>query len=138
MTQLLRFMLSLENSIDEDHKEFSQQEAYLLLDIVRGQATVHCLEQQLVHEKLDENIALGNLYKCRAQESKRRLENAEAELGCICNSIWMSGGLSSDAESVAMRALAMKMGTQPIRSLQAACQVQADVSHRALGWSPPT
>ncbi|KAI6018595.1 hypothetical protein PISMIDRAFT_106202, partial [Pisolithus microcarpus 441] len=72
------------------------QEAYLLLDIARAQATVHHLEWQLVHAKLDENIALGNLYKCQAQESKRRLENAEAELGCIHNSIQMSGGKLCD------------------------------------------
>ncbi|KAI6022463.1 hypothetical protein BKA83DRAFT_4515146 [Pisolithus microcarpus] len=169
------------DSVDEDREEFNQQEAYLLLDIARAQATVRRLERQLVHAKLDENIALGNLYKCRAQESERRLENAEAELGCICNSIRMSGGKlcddsarkhrrhvsgsSSDAgtspvhftrviraynsiplprfpssllvpaastplpvrppftESVAMRALAMKMGTKSIRSLQAACRV---------------
>ncbi|KAI6015468.1 hypothetical protein BKA83DRAFT_4129424 [Pisolithus microcarpus] len=79
------------DSIDKDHAEFNQQEAYLLLDIARAEATVHHLDQQLVHAKLDENIALGNLYKCQAQESKRRLENVEAELGCIRNSIWMSG-----------------------------------------------
>ncbi|KAI6020827.1 hypothetical protein PISMIDRAFT_102708, partial [Pisolithus microcarpus 441] len=72
------------------------QEAYLLLDVARAQATVRRLERQLVHAKLDENIALGNLYKCRAQESERRLENAEAELGCIRNSIWMSGGKLCD------------------------------------------
>ncbi|KAI6017380.1 hypothetical protein BKA83DRAFT_4128499 [Pisolithus microcarpus] len=84
------------DSVDEDREEFNQQEAYLLLDIARAQATVRRLERQLVHAKLDENIALGNLYKCRAQESERRLENAEAELGCIRNSIRMSGGKLCD------------------------------------------
>ncbi|KAI5987376.1 hypothetical protein EDD15DRAFT_2372368 [Pisolithus albus] len=84
------------DSVDEDREEFNQQEAYLLLDIARAQVTVRRLEQQLVHVKLDENIALGNLYKCRAQESERRLENAEAELGCIRNSIRMSGGKLCD------------------------------------------
>ncbi|KAI5981276.1 hypothetical protein EDD15DRAFT_2204161 [Pisolithus albus] len=88
--------LDFSDSVDEDHEEFNQQEAYLLLDIARAQATVRRLEQQLVHAKLDENIALGNLYKCRAQESERRLENAEAELGCIRNSIRMSGGKLCD------------------------------------------
>ncbi|KAI6018495.1 hypothetical protein PISMIDRAFT_9639 [Pisolithus microcarpus 441] len=82
--------------IDVDCEEFDQQEVFLLLDIVRTQATVHCLEQQLVHAKMDENVALGNLYKSQAQESKRRLENAEAELGCIHNSIQMSGGKLCD------------------------------------------
>ncbi|KAI6007094.1 hypothetical protein EDD15DRAFT_2358185 [Pisolithus albus] len=84
------------DSVDEDREEFNQQEAYLLLDIARAQATVRRLERQLVHAKLDENIALGNLYKCRAQESERRLENAEAELGCIRNSIRTSGGKLCD------------------------------------------
>ncbi|KAI6012107.1 hypothetical protein BKA83DRAFT_4131033 [Pisolithus microcarpus] len=82
--------------IDIDHEEFNQQEVFLLLDIARAQATVRCLEWQLVHVKMDENIALGNLYKSQARESERRLENAEAELGCIHNSIWMSGGKLCD------------------------------------------
>ncbi|KAI6018612.1 hypothetical protein PISMIDRAFT_10121 [Pisolithus microcarpus 441] len=82
--------------INVDCEEFNQQEAFLLLDIARAQATVHRLEWQLVHVKMDENVALGNLYKSRAQESERRLENAEAELGCIHNSIWMSGGKLCD------------------------------------------
>ncbi|KAI6016872.1 hypothetical protein PISMIDRAFT_11341 [Pisolithus microcarpus 441] len=56
--------LDCSDSVDKDRKEFNQQEAYLLLDIARAQATVCRLEWQLVHVKLDENIALGNLYKC--------------------------------------------------------------------------
>ncbi|KAI6020824.1 hypothetical protein BKA83DRAFT_4494659 [Pisolithus microcarpus] len=66
--------------IDVDCEEFDQQEVFLLPDIARAQATVRCLKWQLVHVKMDENVALGNLYKSQAQESKRRLENAEAEL----------------------------------------------------------
>ncbi|KAI5981668.1 hypothetical protein EDD15DRAFT_2203705 [Pisolithus albus] len=82
---------------DIDNEEFDQKEAFLLLDVVRAQAVVRRLERQLMDAKIDENVALGSLYRCRAQESERRLEDAEAEFGCIRNSIRMSGGSSTDA-----------------------------------------
>ena len=84
------------NFVDADYEEFDQKEAHLLLNVVRTQATVCHLERQLVDAKIDENVALGNLYKCRARESEKRLENAEAELGCVRNSIRMSGGKLCD------------------------------------------
>ncbi|KAI6022253.1 hypothetical protein BKA83DRAFT_15963 [Pisolithus microcarpus] len=45
------------------------------------------IEQELAKAKLKENIALGELYKFRAEEAERRLELVEFELGCMHNSM---------------------------------------------------
>ncbi|KAI6043834.1 hypothetical protein EDC04DRAFT_2890534 [Pisolithus marmoratus] len=92
----LKTDMDYSDPINVDNEEFNQEEAFLLLEVVRVQATVCHLKQQLMDAKIDENVALGSLYKCRAWESERRLENAEAELGCIHNSTWMSGGKLCD------------------------------------------
>ncbi|KAI6012967.1 hypothetical protein EDC04DRAFT_2609439 [Pisolithus marmoratus] len=95
----LKTDMDYSDPVNVDDEEFDQEEAFLLLEVVRAQATVHCLERQLMDAKIDENVALGSLYKCWARELDRRLENAKAELGCIHNSIWMSGGSSINAST---------------------------------------
>ncbi|KAI6018650.1 hypothetical protein BKA83DRAFT_4127802 [Pisolithus microcarpus] len=49
------------------------------------------LEQQLAAAKVDEMIALGNLYRFRAQTAERKLEDANIDVGCIHHNIHKSG-----------------------------------------------
>ncbi|KAI6016318.1 hypothetical protein PISMIDRAFT_10421 [Pisolithus microcarpus 441] len=57
----LKTDLDYSDPADIDNEEFNQKEVFLLLDIVRAQAAVHCLEWQLMDVKIDENVALGSL-----------------------------------------------------------------------------
>ncbi|KIK12846.1 hypothetical protein PISMIDRAFT_120121 [Pisolithus microcarpus 441] len=72
---------------DADQDGSEQEEARFLLEVTRAQRLVHSIEQELAKAKLKENIALGELYKFRAEEAEQRLEIVEFELGCMHNSM---------------------------------------------------
>ncbi|KAI5988813.1 hypothetical protein EDD15DRAFT_2462778, partial [Pisolithus albus] len=72
---------------DADQDGSEQEEARFLLEVARAQRLVRSIEQELAKAKLKENIALGELYKFRAEEAERRLEIVEFELGCMRNSM---------------------------------------------------
>jgi len=83
--------MNFDDLIEVEHAEFEQDEVLCVLDIVRVQFKVCCLEQALAEAKLEETITLGNLYKCQAHKVDKRLESAEFDLGHIQNTIWTSG-----------------------------------------------
>ncbi|KAI6017751.1 hypothetical protein BKA83DRAFT_4128296 [Pisolithus microcarpus] len=71
--------------------ELEQEEANFILEAACAQRNVCILEQQLAAAKVDEMIALGNLYRFRAQTAERKLEDANIDVGCIHHDICKSG-----------------------------------------------
>ncbi|KIK21888.1 hypothetical protein PISMIDRAFT_103254, partial [Pisolithus microcarpus 441] len=71
--------------------ELEREEANFVLEAVRAQCNVCILEQQLAAAKVDETIALGNLYWFRAQTAERKLEDANIDVGRIRHNIRKSG-----------------------------------------------
>ncbi|KAI6009191.1 hypothetical protein EDC04DRAFT_2610684 [Pisolithus marmoratus] len=82
---------------DADQDGSEQEEAQFLLEVTQAQHLVCSIEQELAKVKLQENIALGELYKFCAEEAEWRLEIAEFELGCMCNSM-RNGTVALDDE----------------------------------------
>ncbi|KAI5993530.1 hypothetical protein EDD15DRAFT_2367278 [Pisolithus albus] len=71
--------------------ELEREEANFVLEAARAQRNVCILEQQLAAAKVDETIALGNLYRFRAQTAERKLEDANIDVGRIRHDIRKSG-----------------------------------------------
>ncbi|KAI6013427.1 hypothetical protein PISMIDRAFT_656365 [Pisolithus microcarpus 441] len=72
--------------VDEEGSdtELEQEEANFVLEAARAQCNMCILEQQLAAAKVDEMIALGNLYRFRAQTAEHKLEDTNIDVGCIC------------------------------------------------------
>ncbi|KAI6020749.1 hypothetical protein BKA83DRAFT_4494553 [Pisolithus microcarpus] len=71
--------------------DLEREEANFVLEAARAQRNVCILEQQLAAAKVEETVALGNLYRFRAQEAECKLEDANIDVGCICHDIRKSG-----------------------------------------------
>ncbi|KAI6017628.1 hypothetical protein BKA83DRAFT_4128212 [Pisolithus microcarpus] len=71
--------------------ELEREEANFVLEAARAQRNVCILEQQLAAVKVDETIALGNLYRFRAQTAEHKLEDANIDVGRIHHDIHKSG-----------------------------------------------
>ncbi|KAI6014868.1 hypothetical protein BKA83DRAFT_4129604 [Pisolithus microcarpus] len=67
------------------------EEANFILEAARAQHNMCILEQQLAAVKVDETIALGNLYRFRAQTAECKLEDANIDVGRIRHDICKSG-----------------------------------------------
>ncbi|KAG6375183.1 hypothetical protein JVT61DRAFT_3392 [Boletus reticuloceps] len=74
-----------------EEEEREEEEAKFILEAVRAQRNVCILEKQLATAKLEETVALGNLYRFRAHEAERRLGDANAEVGHIRHDIRKNG-----------------------------------------------
>ncbi|KAH7902924.1 hypothetical protein BJ138DRAFT_1120937 [Hygrophoropsis aurantiaca] len=72
---------------DAEDAEFERMESELVLEVMRCQRNIWSLENKLSEARLDENIAMRNLYKLHAENTERKLEGAEFDLGCVHNSI---------------------------------------------------
>ncbi|KAI6004787.1 hypothetical protein EDD15DRAFT_2191562 [Pisolithus albus] len=71
--------------------ELEREEANFVLEAACAQRNVCILEQQLAAAKVDETIALGNLYRFRAQTAECKLEDANIDVGRIRHDIRKSG-----------------------------------------------
>ncbi|KAI6013666.1 hypothetical protein BKA83DRAFT_4130310 [Pisolithus microcarpus] len=80
-------------AVDEEGSdtELEREEANFVLEAARAQRNVCILEQQLAAAKVDETIALGNLYRFRAQTAERKLKDANIDVGRIRHDIRKSG-----------------------------------------------
>ncbi|KAI6029187.1 P-loop containing nucleoside triphosphate hydrolase protein [Pisolithus microcarpus] len=80
-------------AVDEEGSdtELEQEEANFILEAARAQHNMCILEQQLAAAKVDETIALGNLYQFRAQTAEHKLEDANIDVGRIRHDIRKSG-----------------------------------------------
>ncbi|KAI5983212.1 hypothetical protein EDD15DRAFT_2376777 [Pisolithus albus] len=76
---------------ESDDIEREREEANFVLEAARAQCNVCILEQQLAAAKVEEMVALGNLYRFRAQEAERRLEDANVDVGRIRHDIRKNG-----------------------------------------------
>ncbi|KAI9570645.1 hypothetical protein HD554DRAFT_2037470 [Boletus coccyginus] len=101
-------------SLHKDDKR-EEEEAKLMLEAVHAQHNVCILEKQLVTAKLEEMVALDNLYCFRATKAEQQLDDANAEVGHICHDICKNGVLlhnprkrcrSSLHESIAYKVVA--------------------------------
>ncbi|KAI6010216.1 hypothetical protein PISMIDRAFT_115222 [Pisolithus microcarpus 441] len=63
------------------------EEANFVLEAVHAQCNVFILEQQLAAVKVEETVALGNLYQFRAQEAECKLEDADIDVRHIFHDI---------------------------------------------------
>ncbi|KAI6036953.1 P-loop containing nucleoside triphosphate hydrolase protein [Pisolithus microcarpus] len=68
-------------AVDEEGSdtELEREEANFVLEAARAQRNMCILEQQLAAAKVDEMIALGNLYRFRAQTAEHKLEDANID-----------------------------------------------------------
>ncbi|KAI6018442.1 hypothetical protein PISMIDRAFT_123307 [Pisolithus microcarpus 441] len=71
--------------------ELEQEEANFVLAAVCAQHNMCILEQQLAAAKVDETIALGDLYQFRAQMAEHKLKDTNIDVGCIRHDICKSG-----------------------------------------------
>lgn len=62
-------------------------ESELLLEVMRHWRNVCTLENELADARIEENAAVGNLYKFRAERAEKRLEGTEFNLGSVRHSI---------------------------------------------------
>ncbi|KAI5980697.1 hypothetical protein EDD15DRAFT_2205356 [Pisolithus albus] len=76
---------------ESDDIEREREEANFVLEAAHAQHNVCILEQQLAAAKVEEMVALGNLYRFRAQEAERRLEDANVDVGRIPHDICKNG-----------------------------------------------
>ncbi|KIK20407.1 hypothetical protein PISMIDRAFT_13003 [Pisolithus microcarpus 441] len=74
-----------------DDIDLEREEANFVLEAACAQRNVCILEQQLAAAKVEETVALGNLYWFRAQEAERKLEDANIDVGRIRHDIRKSG-----------------------------------------------
>ena len=77
--------------MDGDAEEREHEEAQLVLAVVRAQRNVYNLEHQLVSARVEESELLGNLYRFRMQDTQRRVEGANFDIGLIRRDISKSG-----------------------------------------------
>lgn len=89
-----------DSQCDEDSE---REEAQLLLKVVRNQRHVHQLEQDVVVAQLEENAAIGELYKFRAVRAQKKLGITEHDLGHLRNAIRKSGISLADLPSTRKR-----------------------------------
>ncbi|KAI6020331.1 hypothetical protein PISMIDRAFT_45530, partial [Pisolithus microcarpus 441] len=74
-----------------DDIDLEREEANFVLEAAHAQRNVCILEQQLAAAKVEEMVALGNLYRFRAQEAEHKLEDANIDVGRIRHDIRKSG-----------------------------------------------
>ncbi|KIK18067.1 hypothetical protein PISMIDRAFT_14616 [Pisolithus microcarpus 441] len=102
--------------------ELEREEANFVLEAVHAQCNVCILEQQLAAVKVDETIALGNLYQFRAQTAER--PSPEHSAGARPNAI-----RADDAHQFEQLKVALKtVGLSKQHAIQA-CQVVAAILH---------
>lgn len=77
--------------MDGDAEEREHEEAQLVLAVARAQRNVYNLEHQLVSARVEESELLGNLYRFRMQDTQRRVEGANFDIGLIRRDISKSG-----------------------------------------------
>lgn len=67
------------------------EDARLVLEVAKARRVVCQLEQDLAKAKNEETLVLCNLYKYRAEEAGKRLEEAEYDIGHVRNSLRNTG-----------------------------------------------
>ncbi|KAG6379776.1 hypothetical protein JVT61DRAFT_10314 [Boletus reticuloceps] len=77
------------DSLSDDDSE--KEEARLLLEVVRAQCHVRQMEQDTVLAQLQENTAIGELYKFQADQAHKKLDTSECDLGYLRNEIRKHG-----------------------------------------------
>ncbi|KAN0088192.1 hypothetical protein V8E55_005249 [Tylopilus felleus] len=80
-----------DNSPDPEQVEFAMEDARLVLEVAKARRVVCQIEQDLAKAKNEETLVLCNLYKYRAEEAGKRLEEAEYDIGHVRNSLRNTG-----------------------------------------------
>jgi len=93
-------MASSDSQSDEDSE---REEVQLLLKVVRSQRYVHQLEKDVIIAQVEENAAIGELYKFRAVRAQKKLGTTEHDLGHLRNAIRKSGISLADLPSTRKR-----------------------------------